>query len=412
VVFNEFFSIGKKIARKSIAAICLAGISLVVTYIAMDVVYRLYSYYKLENNLIKILTKKYQDSASQEIHIFDKDIGYRLNASIKIERGHPWFSTSWTNSYGHLSKDEYPIEKPKNEYRVAVIGDSFTAAVNSNIHWPDVLQELLNSSPKWRVSVGGKKTRVINFGIDGIGFEAFAEIAQYKVPDFDPDLLIITFISDDILRQIHYKLSPQKDPLKTPEENILETVHLAMKDWEFDRVFPELLYAIAFEYKPEMFSYVRPRIPLKIDFQQYQAFVQRFPSHEAGIVASARAVNKIMNMYSGHVLFVRAPLRDQLAGAENMWDGLEQEVQRRVKDWTYLDLKPYFLRDYDPVIPSKFSDSGMTVFDIVKLPEKERPDVFNLFYYPYDDHYRDYGNVKIGEFIFEYLTTNQENNIN
>jgi len=376
-----------------------------VSYSILDIGFRYYTYVNLEKEIRTFVTAQYSAGDESQLTVFDRHVGYRYKPNMKIERGHPWFSTSWTNSYGHLSKDEYPKEKPNNEYRIAVIGDSFTAAINSTVHWPDVLQDRLRNSPEWLTHVDGKDTRIINFGVDGAGFQAFAEIAEHKLPAFNPDLVIVNFISDDILRRKHYRLHPQRDPLSSAQENIEATVHSAMKDLEFDRPFPELLYSATYEVLPRFLSsrMSSPRIPLHFDIARYLAMVQRFSSRDQGVIASAEAVRKINKLYPGQVIYVRDPLRDQLAGVETMWDGLEEDVQLKVAGWSYIDLKPYFMRDYDPTIPAEFGERGMSVFDIFKLPESERPDVFNLFYYPYDDHYRDYGNVKVGEFIHEYL---------
>jgi hypothetical protein len=49
------------------------------------------------------------------------------------------------NNYGWPSIYDYSREKPANEFRIAVIGDSMTASINNARPWPDVLQRNLNA---------------------------------------------------------------------------------------------------------------------------------------------------------------------------------------------------------------------------------------------------------------------------
>jgi hypothetical protein len=44
-----------------------------------------------------------------------------------------------------------------------------TANITNSVRWTEVLEEDLNASSKWKTRVDGKGTRVINFGVDGIG---------------------------------------------------------------------------------------------------------------------------------------------------------------------------------------------------------------------------------------------------
>ena len=44
--------------------------------------------------------------------------------------GHPSYSRWRTNSHGHIARSEYPKAKPVGEFRIAVIGDWFTAGLH------------------------------------------------------------------------------------------------------------------------------------------------------------------------------------------------------------------------------------------------------------------------------------------
>ena len=53
-------------------------------------------------------------------------------------------------------------------------------------------------------AVGDKFTRVINFGVDGMGMLQFAAMVRHHAIAFEPDLIIVNMISDSILRRIRY----------------------------------------------------------------------------------------------------------------------------------------------------------------------------------------------------------------
>ena len=82
-----------------------------------------------------------------------------------------------------------------------MIGDSFTANVTSTIRWTDVVEDALNASTAWRISVGGRRTRVINFGLDGIGVPQFGAAAEHIALPFDLDLLLVNAILNDFIRK-------------------------------------------------------------------------------------------------------------------------------------------------------------------------------------------------------------------
>ena len=88
------------------------------------------------------------------------------------------------------------------------LANSFTANINNRVRWPDLLEDHLNASAEWRDRVGGKITRVINFGVDGFGLVQFAAIARHYVPEFEPDLVIVNYLSADVLRRMRYMKLP------------------------------------------------------------------------------------------------------------------------------------------------------------------------------------------------------------
>jgi hypothetical protein len=171
--------------RNAFGAILLVICSSGLAYFVMEVAYRGYQYFALPQEIFAVIDANKPLGGWADQYRFDADAGILYTPNFSGERGHPWFSRWRTNSHGHVSGDEYPVAKPSDEFRIAVVGDSFTAAITSNVRWTDLLEQLLNGNEQWRSSQGGKHTRVINFAVDGTGIHHFAGIVRHHVPRFD-----------------------------------------------------------------------------------------------------------------------------------------------------------------------------------------------------------------------------------
>lgn len=93
-----------------------------------------------------------------------------------------------TNAQG-LRDKEYSIIKPKNSFRVAVIGDSFTmpAGVNIENAYHSLLEKKLNSEQA-EVSY-----EFINFGVGGYNLRQYLGVLKYKALKYNPEMILIGF---------------------------------------------------------------------------------------------------------------------------------------------------------------------------------------------------------------------------
>jgi len=185
----------KRDFRAVIAQSALVCCSLLAGYILVEVPYRAYAYVSIYERLKSAAGRALIEG---KYSVFDQYTGYRYQSNGV-------FPNFRTNSHGLIAREDFPVEKPADEYRIGVIGDSFTANVTSTIRWTDVVEDELNASTSWRISIGGRRTRVINFGLDGIGVPQFGAVAERIALPFGLDLLLVNAISNDFIRQPYYR---------------------------------------------------------------------------------------------------------------------------------------------------------------------------------------------------------------
>lgn len=107
-----------------------------------------------------------------------------------------------SNNLGFLSEKTYSIEPdPENkEFRIALLGDSMTGQTTADTHWPDVLEDILNSQAELKEKSGNINFRIYNGALPGAGFKAFWRIYEESIKQFNPDLIIVNYIESDFPR--------------------------------------------------------------------------------------------------------------------------------------------------------------------------------------------------------------------
>lgn len=99
------------------------------------------------------------------------------------------------NGHGQRGED-YPLEKPPGERRVAFVGDSLTMGqgVLDDECLPARLEQLLRAD-----DAPGTRTRVVNAAVNGWNTWNYAQWVKFLMPEFDPDLLVVgLFLGNDM----------------------------------------------------------------------------------------------------------------------------------------------------------------------------------------------------------------------
>jgi hypothetical protein len=236
------------------------------------------------------------------------------------------------------------------------------------VRWTEVLEAELNASSPGTLSVGGKVTRVINFGVDGMGVVQFCAMVRHHAMKFGPDLIIVNMISDDILRRLRYLNVPYQG--RDRDQHIrayVKTIFSDRIDWF--RVYPELLAATAGRSWG-----MRSSLPL--DARAILAWDPqfRYPSREEAVAASAAAIRDILPS-SENILFLQMPVFDELEGRPTpAWDGLVEDLQKAVPGFKVVSMRARMEALPEGKRPKDRPDlSGMTLEQIMALPEAQRP---------------------------------------
>jgi hypothetical protein len=96
------------------------------------------------------------------------------------------------NSQG-IRGPEYSINKPADEFRIAIIGDSF--ADGYTVEFEDLFSEVLKQQLIERT---GRNVEVINFGVAGYSTDQELLLYQRKVKLYQPDITILMFQDNDV----------------------------------------------------------------------------------------------------------------------------------------------------------------------------------------------------------------------
>ncbi|MGE5657137.1 MAG: SGNH/GDSL hydrolase family protein [Actinomycetota bacterium] len=114
-----------------------------------------------------------------------------------------WWRGEGERSYIKANSDglrdrEHTKAKPKNTLRIAVLGDSFTEALQVPIEktfWAE-MERRLNKKCKF---IQGRTVEVINFGVQGYGTTQELMTLRHKVWDYDPDVVLLAFYAGNDL---------------------------------------------------------------------------------------------------------------------------------------------------------------------------------------------------------------------
>jgi hypothetical protein len=158
----------------------------------------------------------YPQGGEPKIHRFDPEVGYQLEPDIDLVHvwdGHDSVTRIQTNHLG-LRGADLPLEKAPGEYRILMLGDSYTFGygVADQDTFAQVLERRLREA-----DVAGGRLRVINAGV--IGYSTAQAMLQYELYGrrLDPDLVILNvFVGNDVQENLCQELGSDLPSRRAP----------------------------------------------------------------------------------------------------------------------------------------------------------------------------------------------------
>jgi hypothetical protein len=248
-------------------------VSLLLGYASLEMGYRVYQFHKLES--VDVQLPQVFSSFESPLDELDTKTGFAYKADCHVHQRlydrdgvpSPHVSTIATNNFGLISPDNSALAKPETEYRIAVIGDSFSATTTSSRTWPTALEQLLNQDPSLAPLVAKKSFKVLNFGLDGTGFVQWPDVYRYKAEQFHPDMLIVNFMWSDPIRRYVYR-----DTINVGGDDYAMIVCTSLPVTLGN---PDCQSALSFILDPDRPD--RPAKALRISKEIYEREVQRLP---------------------------------------------------------------------------------------------------------------------------------------
>ncbi len=299
--------------------------------------------------------------------IFDAYTGYRYRPNMEVG---PIEDSEFpihfkTNSHGHIAREDYPVQRPEEEFRIGIVGDSFTANVTNSLRWGDVLEDELNARRDWRERIDGRRTRVINFGLDGIGSVQFDDVVERMVPPFDINLLIVNMIKPDVARRPYYR-GHQGDYTEDSIREVVEERILQQMPW-FD-AYPNTL-ALVLGY------------PQRIGLDQAVSLLfgdRFFDDPVEAVEASVASLRRVETIFPGTLYLIHPTYQnytDNVAGQQAFFLETFDQMRSRTPDLCWVDMR-----------------------DLVQAP-RDQAEVDSWFNVPWDLHNSDLGLTIYGQAV-------------
>ena len=334
-----------------------------------------------------------------------------------------------TNNYGFISEYKFNRLKNNNEFRVAIIGDSLTASITSDIRWVDELQKLTNENSYLK----NKNSQVTfyNFGSSGSGFRDFIRSYCIIKEYFSPDLIVTNFISDDAYRiRDSYEavklnstninceeiISNYKKYRESKKENVSEVSDdinvFSICDKEIE---PKDCRKNIILVADERVVFSKERmIDIRKNFFQKKALDLFYDVKTIFLVEwlkSNLSIQKIISNYYNNRNIRTADKKIALKNAKDYVDFLEKRSDKHI-----LFLNPVHSELVNKQLPefvhhffSYLDKKEIKYFNL--LPEvldmkNEYKDFERLFNIPHDGHFSDYGSKIYAKIIYKIMIDN------
>jgi hypothetical protein len=341
---------------------------------------------------------------SSNVYEYDEETGLNvLKPGSQFDSKTDCFdNTVYINSQG-FHDSEFKIEKDKDVFRIAIIGDSFVEARNVSIadSFQQILEEKLNKE------MGDREFEIYAFGIAGNGtFKNYLYLNQY-ILEYDPDLVILSFLPFNDFRD-DYLLA---DKIFDGNGNIKTSLSLQK------RVISSSAFLTWLDYKIQL-------------------------------AKTGENLNNLKNVFSKNDSDATLPfdfqvfLKDYPTGWDDIWE-LEYDLVRQFKETVETSGSKFmvislndtwrahpallaqdeqysaYLRDFEldldkpeKILNEFLEQENISYLNLKKsLEERLKREDTLIFFYPCDGHWNTTGNKWAGESIFDFLNKEENKNL-
>jgi len=140
------------------------------------------------------------------LYAYSRATGWTLRPNANgwwVSEGHAY---AWINSGGMHDDREFPVQKPAGTVRIAVLGDSMTAAVQ--VDAKDTFSRVAERKLAECGGFSGRKVEVLNFGVPGFG--TAQELIDYRtrVAQYNPDFVVVAVLTYNDIANNYRELNP------------------------------------------------------------------------------------------------------------------------------------------------------------------------------------------------------------
>ncbi len=318
------------------------------------------------------------------------------------------------NNQGFPDRGDFGPERPApNTIRLAVLGDSFTAAPYIETNWPDATEDLFREH--------GMDVQLLNFSLDGIGLANWYSILFRIIRDehYDIDGLIFPVFAGDLGRQFLVN-----DQVTTDSHMIGHSDSWDPKDWP--RTLEEIpLIPMASKLSPVDFQilieggvpgcftrpwrfYMTRRLLEKagwpsLVFGLPAAYAEALDGpeavFEAGQLTLIRGIRDYAQSKALPVLVIDIPLREPLVheiGSGGAYPAKAEEMPYVEGDAAYAENSANEGAAFATILGAQYMD-GHNAFGGLN-----REEIFDC-YFPYDGHWNQRGSDQFAEFFSRML---------
>src|SRR6476659_8509853 len=138
----------------------------------------------------------------------DQDVGYSLRPGAEGWWKKEGLTYVKINSHGFHDR-EHTIAKPPDTLRIAVVGDSFTEALQVPLE--KAFWSVMEPKLQHCLQPASAKVEVLNFGVSGFSTAQELVLLQKRVWQFSPDVVVLLVTTGNDVRDNSPTLNPQRE---------------------------------------------------------------------------------------------------------------------------------------------------------------------------------------------------------